>query len=57
MNWVEQIVTALVKFLYGLTKETTTAQNAETPPEVRRGWDTWLRGRLRDKGGDDRPQG
>jgi hypothetical protein len=57
VNWVEQIVTALVKFLYGLTKENPTARNAETPPEVRRGWDTWLRGRLRNKGGDDRPQG
>lgn len=57
MNWVEQIVTALVKFLYGLTKENPTARNAETPSEVRRGWDTWLRGRLRDKGGNDRPQG
>ncbi len=56
MNWLEQIVTALLKFLRDLAREPNTLDNAQTPPEVRRGWDAWIRGRLRDKGGGDRPQ-
>jgi hypothetical protein len=57
VNWLEQIITALLKFLRDLAREPNTLDNAQTPPEVRRGWDAWIRGRLRDKGGGDRPQG
>ena len=56
MKLVEQIVTALLKFLRDLAREPNTLDNAQTPPDVRRRWDAWVRGRLLDKGGGDRPK-
>lgn len=46
---IEQIVLAILKFLYSLTKQDDTLKNAQTPPEVRKRWNAWLSGQLSDK--------
>ena len=46
---IEQIVTALLKFLYSLTKENDTISDAQTPANVRNRWNAWITDKLRDK--------
>jgi hypothetical protein len=53
---IEQIVLAILKFLYSLTKEDSTLKNAQTPPEVRNRWNAWLSDKLRDKNGGVGPK-
>jgi hypothetical protein len=57
---IEQIVLAILKFLYSLTKENNTISDAQTPPEVRKRWNAWidskLSDKLRDKNGDLGPK-
>ena len=53
---IEQIVLAILKFLYSLTKEDDTLKNAQTPPEVRNRWNAWLSDKLHDKDVGNRPK-
>jgi|NOAtaT_6_FD_contig_21_8911753_length_264_multi_3_in_0_out_0_1 hypothetical protein len=46
---IEQIVLAVLKFLYSLTKENDTLSDAQTPPEVRKRWNAWVSSKLSDK--------
>ena len=53
---IEQLVLALLKFLYSLTKENDTIKNAQTPPDVRKRWNAWVSDKLRDKNGGVGPK-
>ena len=53
---IEQILTALLKFFYNLTKEDDTIKNVQTPPDVRKRWNAWVSDKLRDKNVGAGPQ-
>ena len=48
MNWLEQIITAILKFLNARANEPKTLDNAQTPQPVRSRWDAWVLDRLRE---------
>lgn len=46
MNWIGQIVTALLRWLQGLAERDKTVEDAKTPQAIRDGWSAYLRKRL-----------
>jgi hypothetical protein len=57
VNWIGQIVTALLRWLQGLAERDKTIQDAKTPKPIRDAWAGYLRDRLPPKdGGGGQPK-
>ncbi len=53
-GWLKPVLDALLSFLERRAEKPRTLEDANTPQALRDRWNSYLRDRLRDKGGSDR---